>query len=207
MSNDQPFRSLSEPATPDGVRRDETSSSELVPPSPNTRTPERPQGSPSPGSELEAVAPSQPVATNVSWDAPADPGPPAPAHGAFCRGCGRQINPSTVICPSCGVATGEPSPMSQHDMQLAHQRRTAMVTMQQKSTGVAVLLSLLIPGLGQFYAGAPGKGIMFIAFSFVNFLLMFVFIGFLLQPINWIASMVDANSEATKFNMRLMSQL
>lgn len=204
--SDEPFRPLSDPDTPDAARREESHDSELAPPSADTRMPDGPHASPNPGRELERVAPSHPVATDAPWSSPAESAPPTHA-GVFCRGCGRQINPSTVICPSCGVATGETSPMGQHEMQLAHQRRTAMVTMQQKSTGVAVLLSFLIPGLGQFYAGAPGKGVMFIAFSFVNFFLMFVFIGFLLQSINWIASMVDANSEATKYNLRLVSQL
>jgi TM2 domain-containing membrane protein YozV len=196
------FRPESDSDTTAGARGDESHGSQLAPPDPYAKLPDFSQGLQGIGREVERVPPNPPVANDAPWAPAAYPAHPNAVAGAFCRGCGKQINPSTVICPSCGVATGETSPMSQHEMQLAHQRRTAMMTMQQKSTGVAVLLSLLIPGLGQFYAGAPGKGIMFI-----TFLLMFVIIGFFLQPINWIVSMVDANSEATKYNMRLMSHL
>jgi len=83
--------------------------------------------------------------------------------------------------------------------------------MQQKPPGLAIILSLVFPGLGQLYAGAPGKGVTFIVFSVINFLLMLsvfgAIIGGPLQLLNWILSMVNASGEATKHNLHLMRTL
>lgn len=69
---------------------------------------------------------------------------------------------------------------------------------------MAILLSLLLPGLGQFYAGSAAKGVMFLMFSVVNFVLMFAIIGFFFQTINWLWSMIDANMTANDYNTRLI---
>jgi TM2 domain-containing membrane protein YozV len=49
-------------------------------------------------------------------------------------------------------------------------------------------------GIGHLYAGNTGLGLLFMfgywALTFVNFLLCFIFIGFITWPICWIAMMV-----------------
>lgn len=69
----------------------------------------------------------------------------------------------------------------------------------QKSGGIAALLEVLpgffqVFGIGHLYAGnvATGLFIMFgyWAIAFVNFLLCFVFIGFITWPLCWIATMI-----------------
>ena len=71
---------------------------------------------------------------------------------------------------------------------------------RRKDTGVATLLSFFIPGAGQLYNGQIGKGCAFLAVSLVNFLLMFVGIGFFTGLVTWIWAMVDAHGAAEKIN-------
>ena len=69
----------------------------------------------------------------------------------------------------------------------------------EKSGGIAALLEVLpgffqVFGIGHLYAGnvATALTIMFgyWAIAFVNFLLCFVFIGFITWPLCWIATMI-----------------
>lgn len=71
---------------------------------------------------------------------------------------------------------------------------------RRKDPGVSTLLSFFIPGAGQLYNGQIGKGCAFLAVSLVNFLLMFIGIGFFTGLITWIWGMVDAHGSAEKIN-------
>lgn len=64
-----------------------------------------------------------------------------------------------------------------------------------KSAGVALILSLLICGLGQFYNGQIGKGILMFALMIA---LWFVLLGWVI----WIWSAVDAYKTAKAMNLR-----
>jgi len=70
---------------------------------------------------------------------------------------------------------------------------------ERKSSGIAVVLSFLIPGLGQVYVGKIGLGVLMILFSFIFVALMFLLIGIPLYLILWVYSMYDAykSAEAT----------
>lgn len=65
-----------------------------------------------------------------------------------------------------------------------------------KSGGLAAFLSFLIPGLGQFYTGQIGKGIMFLILAFVawgfNASIIGLIIGIPMCLVIYIWSMVDA---------------
>lgn len=63
---------------------------------------------------------------------------------------------------------------------------------ERKSSGIAVVLSFFIPGLGQIYNGQIGKGILFIILSGILVLLMFVIIGIPLYLIFWVYNLYDA---------------
>jgi TM2 domain-containing membrane protein YozV len=66
-----------------------------------------------------------------------------------------------------------------------------------KSPGLAVFLSFLIPGVGQFYCGANSKGAIMLAIYLVSWLLLGFFIGFFGIVGVWIWSMIDAHSLAS----------
>nr|WP_150111299.1 MULTISPECIES: NINE protein [Mesorhizobium] len=68
-------------------------------------------------------------------------------------------------------------------------------TAANKSAGVALILSLLICGLGQFYNGQIGKGILMFVLTIA---LWFVFLGWIIM----IWSAVDAYKTAKAMNLR-----
>ena len=93
----------------------------------------------------------------------------------FCKECGSEINDKAVICTNCGVST---------------------VKKQSKSAVLALILSLLCPGLGQAYNNEWGKGI-------VMFLVFWITIWFVIGLIVWLWSMIDAAQVAEKINNEL----
>lgn len=69
-----------------------------------------------------------------------------------------------------------------------------------KDPTLAAILSLIIPGAGQFYAGAAIKGVLFMVGAVVSGLLTLMCIGwFFLIPI-WIFAPIDAHGSARAFN-------
>lgn len=66
-----------------------------------------------------------------------------------------------------------------------------------KSPGLAVLLSFLIPGVGQFYCGDSKKGGIMLAIYFVSWLLVGFGIGFIGILGVWLWSMIDAYNLAS----------
>ena len=81
---------------------------------------------------------------------PEDPSTAFPPPGAFCRACGRPIDPRAVVCPHCGVATGVGVPFA------------GPYDPQARSWIVALLLSVFLGSLGvdRFYLGKIGTGIL-----------------------------------------------
>jgi len=71
---------------------------------------------------------------------------------------------------------------------------------KMKNSGLAAVLSFFFTGLGQIYNGQIGKGILFIIIQGINFLLMFIFVGFITYAIVWIWGMIDAYKTAEKIN-------
>lgn len=80
---------------------------------------------------------------------------------------------------------------------------------QEKNSGVAFLLSFLYTGAGQLYAGAPERGIVLIIVSTIFLFLFVVSFWLLWIPLMiiwlpfWIWGMLDALSQANKFNAQL----
>ena len=72
-----------------------------------------------------------------------------------------------------------------------------------KNPTVATMLSFFWSGLGQFYNGQIGKGILMLVLYGVSLALTVVFIGFVTGAIVWIWGMVDANLSAKQVNQRL----
>ncbi len=69
-----------------------------------------------------------------------------------------------------------------------------------KSPGIALLLSLLICGVGQMYNGQVGKGILMLIGCIVSW---FVFLGWIV----WIWSMIDAYTTAKQMNLKYQQRL
>ena len=77
---------------------------------------------------------------------------------------------------------------------------------QPKNPTLAMLLSFLIPGLGQIYNGQVAKGILFIVAQVINALLMAIFIGFITGIAVLIWAMYDAYKTAEAINQQFAVQ-
>jgi TM2 domain-containing membrane protein YozV len=158
---------------------------------------------------LEDLAParSQPRVAQPSG-VPVRPEPPAalpsvatavkPAVGerTFCRACGLPLDSRAMLCPGCGVATGNVVNAGV---------AAAALAMNAKSPGTAIVLSMLWAGAGQIYCGRAGRGIAFMAAGFVSALLILAVIGLVLLPIVWVWAMVDAYQLAKNQNQALLA--
>jgi TM2 domain-containing membrane protein YozV len=188
-------------------RRIEITESDLEPAS-GSATPDapvRPQRPPAPAAgpakPQRSSAPSPTAALSPVASEKASPAPPAGstavASGSYCSGCGSPIHPQAVVCPRCGVAT----------VSAARATGTAMnVALNSKSTGLAILLSLVFTGAGHWYVGRVGRGIAFFAAAFISGLLIFALVGFFILPIVWVWAAIDANKCAQTHNQLLLAQ-
>jgi|SRR5271169_3262402 len=117
----------------------------------------------------------------------------------YCSKCGSQIG-NARFCSRCGTPLGGiivPAPGAAAGAGPVPQ---VVFIRAAKSPGVAVVLSFFMAGLGQIYNGQIGKGVAFMIAYFCSLLLMWVLVGFIIAPILWIWSMVDAYKTAERIN-------
>ena len=107
------------------------------------------------------------------------------AKTKYCSNCGKKIDAKAEICPKCGVRVAEPKEKGVKEV---------------KSSGLAAVLSVLLPGLGQIYNGQIGKGILFMVLLVVFALMVFIIIGIPLLIAFWIYNIYDAYDTAKKIN-------
>lgn len=69
-----------------------------------------------------------------------------------------------------------------------------------RNPGLAAVLSFFYMGLGQIYNGQIAKGIAFIIFYSISWVLWLVIIGIFITPILWVWGMIDAYKSAEKLN-------
>ena len=133
----------------------------------------------------------------------------------FCSTCGAPNVEGARFCQKCGAAlvanaaaaaaggTGPTAPamgMPQQPPPLPGQYAAVPLGPKyalDKSPGVAVLLSFLIPGVGQFYCGESKKGGIMLAVYLLSWMTAFFVIGWAGLVVVWIWSMIDAYNIAS----------
>jgi TM2 domain-containing membrane protein YozV len=107
---------------------------------------------------------------------------------AYCRTCDTdaEIHPIAEICPECGIENTKS---------------------KRKSPMIAALLSCIIPGLGQVYAGDLFRGLAIIAVLGFSFCLMALIIGFFTFFGTWVFAVADAYNMVKKQNDEIGSCL
>lgn len=120
----------------------------------------------------------------------------------YCQNCGSQLPDSAKFCDRCGAKVGTDTERSNSNTEYS----MASIMVNKKSEALALILSLLIPGLGQIYNGQVSKGAMMIVAAIVCAVLTFVFfpIG-ILYIVLWIYAMYDAFKDAKEYNQYLLS--
>ena len=120
----------------------------------------------------------------------------------YCQNCGSQLPDSAKFCDRCGAKVGADTERSNSNTEY----NMASIMVNKKSEALALILSLLIPGLVQIYNGQVSKGAMMIVAAIVCAVLIFVFfpIG-ILYIVLWIYAMYDAFKDAKEYNQYLLS--
>ncbi|WP_295620699.1 zinc-ribbon domain-containing protein [uncultured Methanobrevibacter sp.] len=109
----------------------------------------------------------------------------------FCPSCGTELSPNVKFCPNCGFNL---------DKMTANTQGTIIKKVQKKTPIVAVILSFLFPGLGQFYNDQSTKGLYFLILAIVSWILMLILIGVLTYILIWLWSIFDAYQSAEAIN-------
>ena len=117
----------------------------------------------------------------------------------YCSKCGSEIG-NARFCSQCGTPQGGMIAQAPGAAAGAGPAPQVVVIRAPKSPGVAVVLSFFVAGLGQIYNGQIGKGLAFMIAYLCSLALMWVLIGFVIAPILWIWSMIDAYKTAERIN-------
>lgn len=96
----------------------------------------------------------------------------------FCANCGAKINANAVACPKCGASIAGNAGVS-----------------EEKSVGLSVVLSILLPGLGHFYLGLHIRGFTFL----IAFLVSLCTHQFYISVIIWTICLIDIFGCAKRF--------
>ncbi len=110
----------------------------------------------------------------------------------FCRNCGYKLTGDYKFCPECGYdLSGRVT---------ANRSSVPSVNSGEKSLVLAIILSVIFPGLGQIYLGLNQKGILFIVGYIISAILIFLLIGFILVFVVWIWALVDVVQSTNAIN-------
>ena len=101
------------------------------------------------------------------------------------------MDSSTAYCPKCGVKQISPA---------GYQETYQGNIQNQKSPGLAAVLSFFIVGLGQIYNGQITKGLLLLLGAIISGVLMLILIGFIFWLIIWLYAIYDAYNTAKRIN-------
>ena len=107
-------------------------------------------------------------------------------------------------CPSCGyklnsnIKSNDNTP-SKTDAE-AQVCTTCIEGVYPKNPILSLALSLIFPGMGQFYNYQINKGVIFVIAFIISILLCFILIGIPLVLVIWLYSMYDAFTSARAMN-------
>lgn len=108
----------------------------------------------------------------------------------FCTNCGYKINPFIKNCSKCG------SKMN-YNARVCPNCGTKAI---YRNPFVALVLSLVFPGLGQLYNNQHQKGIKLFIAGIISIILWFIVVGIILCILIWVYGMYDAFFTAKAIN-------
>jgi TM2 domain-containing membrane protein YozV len=126
----------------------------------------------------------------------------------FCTRCGARAVGNAIFCSNCGAPLlPQPQPPSQ-PIQVTQPVTPPVPSpspmpvraVGTKNVGVATILSLVFPGLGQLYVGEKRKGIALVLLTIIlGFIAASLDLGFTMI-IYWVYNIVDAYQTAKQYN-------
>lgn len=134
----------------------------------------------------------------------------------YCSNCGKQVADTDRFCPSCG------SRILSVDSIQGQAYHPPIAAMPLKDTALALILSLIIPGIGQVYCGKVARGITILIVSillvpilYLGYAILFVetesdmvlltglLVACVVSLAFWIWNIVDAYNTAKEYNTYL----
>ncbi|MBE6505708.1 MAG: zinc-ribbon domain-containing protein [Methanobrevibacter millerae] len=121
----------------------------------------------------------------------------------FCDKCGHELkNENVKFCDKCGAE----QKITGNSQNFNANRQNIPIQNEEKSMVIALLISLVLYGLGMAYAGNVAKGVGYFIGSIVIIALsIFIFRGMIFSIISliiWIVGMVLTYQEVEDFNNR-----
>ena len=107
----------------------------------------------------------------------------------FCSKCGKETPEDAVFCPECGAPVEDQVRGSGQPKHTAHDR---------VNVGAAVVLSVIFPGLGQFYIGEKRRGAAFVVGGLILLGTFLIGIGLILYPIFLLVNTFDTYRSAKR---------
>jgi TM2 domain-containing membrane protein YozV len=107
----------------------------------------------------------------------------------FCPSCGKEVKANEAFCWSCGAQLpprGQPSTLAGSGYPAGRPQQA-----KPRNGYLALLLSFVFPGLGQYYSGEKKKGRLFIVVGIALALTTLVEVGLILYPLFWVYNMID----------------
>ena len=106
----------------------------------------------------------------------------------FCPECGKSLeNETSKFCNNCGTSLDSSN--------VIVKKESSQEIQEEKSSFIAILCSLFVPGLGQVYNGETEKGVIIFLATLIG-----TFILIIPGVIVWIYGMYDAYTIAKKMN-------
>lgn len=122
----------------------------------------------------------------------------------YCQNCGKEIPEGGRFCPECGFAT--PNGPTGSGVPSGCADASSMMMFNKKSEGLALILSLLITGLGHIYAGKTDKGIALLIAQVVCLVVgMFLLVPWVISLVLWIYGMYDSYVITKEYNEYLLA--
>lgn len=106
----------------------------------------------------------------------------------FCPHCGAEIDASAETCPKCGAKVGAAPPPP---------------TTKRRSVGIAVIGSVIFPGIGQAYNGETTKAVTFVIIGLVCLFSIVLLVGFVVYPLFWAYNVYDAYKTSKRIDAGL----
>jgi hypothetical protein len=127
--------------------------------------------------------------------APSTTPPPMAQAPAFCRACGKPIDARASLCTQCGVSQA-----------MAHGAPMAVQTIGGKQPVLAVILSIILPGVGHLYVGdTSGLAITLLVLTCVEVFLSLTILLIPLAFIIWLPcaiwGAIDSREKAQQWNV------
>jgi TM2 domain-containing membrane protein YozV len=117
----------------------------------------------------------------------------------ICTKCGSEVGEEMSECPYCGcLLKGGPAVINP---------AVSRNPIETKNSGLAAVLSLIIPGLGQMYVGKIGRGLLILFIGIPCSAIIALFFFWLIAPLFlplafWIWNVFDAGNQCNEYNSR-----